>query len=137
MPNKRKAKNPIITTGLAWQLERLKLDRRTKAAKALEAARNSLAALFPGELNAAAEILIDRIVFKALKLSIFERLAIKGHVSPNGEETYIRLSNSLRDDLRLLMALADRKAPSEAPDLNQYLKALRESSIDVTPGAET
>jgi hypothetical protein len=72
MPHKRKdAKNPVIVHGLYADLAKRKIDGRTKLAKTMREARAGLIILFPGgQTNAAAGLLIDRILFKALKLSL-------------------------------------------------------------------
>jgi hypothetical protein len=130
MPHKRKnAKHPVIVHGLYADIAKRKLDGRTKVVRAMREARAGLAQLFPGgQTNAAAALLIDRIIFKALKLSLYEAHDLKGleGLSPGSEQGYLNMSNSLREDIRLLTALAQRQSPGrEAPDLEEYLQAIR------------
>lgn len=137
MPHNRKdAKHPIVrSTGLLIHLERVKLDRRLRSVQLMEKAREGLLALFPTGVHAAAAIIIDRVVYKALKLSIHEAMDVKGgfEIKPGSEQRYITMSNSLREDLKMLSALADKKPPEAGvPSLEQYLSALKEARV-VTP----
>jgi len=146
MPHKRKdAKNPVIVHGLYADLAKRKIDGRTKLAKAMREARTGLIQLFPGgQTNAAAGLLIDRILFKALKLSLYETQDLKGMegLSPGSEQRYLNMANSLREDIRLLTALAQKQTPEkEVPDLQEYLAALKEAGkgaaivpVEVGPG---
>lgn len=127
---RKDAKNPVITHGLYADLAKRRIDGRTKVGKALTEARYGLAALFPGgETNAAAAILIDRIAYKTLKLAMYEAQDLKGMegVTASSEGKYLSMSNSLREDIRLLMALAQKQAPEAAPSLEDYLAGLKES----------
>jgi len=129
MTHKRKnAKHPVIVHGLYADLAKRKIDGRTKLAKAMREARDGLTQLFHGgETNAAAALLIDRILYKALKLTLYEAQDLKGMdgISPGSESRYLNMSNSLRDDIRLLIALAEKQAPEKTvPDLHEYLAAL-------------
>ncbi len=140
MPHKRKdAKHPIITHGLYADLARRKIDGRTKLAKALREARDCLIQLFPGgQTNAAARLLIDRIIYKALKLSLYEAQDLKGMegISPGSEQRYLNMANSLREDIRLLTALAQRQhSGKEVPELQDYLATLKKAgrSFCITP----
>jgi hypothetical protein len=127
MTTKRKSKHPVITHGLYARLDELRLDGRTKVVQAMQAAREGLSVLFPQGVNAPAAIVIDRIVFKALKLSLYEASDLSGEaVTAGGEQRYITMSNSLREDLRLLSALAEKKPPEAGvPSLSEYLEALK------------
>lgn len=138
MPHNRKdAKHPIVrSTGLYIHLERIKLDRRLRSVQLMEKAREGLLELFPTGVHAAASIIIDRVVYKALKLSIYEAMDIKGEfeMKPGSEQKYITMSNSLREDLRMLSTLADRKPPEAGvPSLSQYLASLKQAGQDEPP----
>jgi hypothetical protein len=127
MANKhRKAKHPVITTGLYSHIEKWTLDKRTKIYKALEAARGGLVAMFPQNPSPAACLLIDRILFKGLKLSIYERMEMQGvDTGPGAETRYLAMSNSLREDIRLLTNLTAKEPPEKGvPDLAEYLASL-------------
>uniref|UniRef100_A0A7C5EL30 Uncharacterized protein n=1 Tax=Desulfobacca acetoxidans TaxID=60893 RepID=A0A7C5EL30_9BACT len=129
MPNRRKnAKHPVIKTGLYSHLEKWDIDKRTKVYRALDEARRGLLGMFPQGPTPAICLLVDRILFKGLKLSIYERMEIKGGDTggPGTEERYLKMSNSLREDLRLLTNLAAQQAPErEVPNLEEYLQAIR------------
>jgi hypothetical protein len=130
MTTKRKSRHPVITHGLYSHLESVKLDGRTKVVQALQTAREALALLFPQGVNAPAAMVIDRIVYKALKLSLYEAHELSGGaVAPGGEVRYLTMSNSLREDLRMLAALAEKKPHEpQIPSLEQYLSSLRQAN---------
>lgn len=136
--NRKDAKSPVRTTGLYADLQKRKIDGRTRVGKLLREAREGLAQMFPGgEVNAVCSLLIDRIAYKALKLVLFELQDLKGlpGVTPGSEQRYLQLSNSLREDLRLLVTQAQRQAPDRGPDLVEYLGSLRKAGqgICITP----
>lgn len=139
MPHVRKnAKHPVIVHGLYADLAKRKLDGRTKLAKAMRKARAGLIQLFPGgHTNAAAGLLIDRILFKALKLSLYEAHDLKGMegLSPGSEQRYLNMANSLREDIRLLTALAQKQTPERGQELQEYLQTLKKAGqgICITP----
>jgi hypothetical protein len=126
---RKSAKHPVIAHGLSSHLEKWKHDGRLKYVKALRAAREGLYELFPQGVNAGAALLIDRVVYKALKLSIFEAMDLKGAALDAGaQQRYLLMANSLREDLRLLNALAQKQTPEkQIPSLERYLAGLKEA----------
>jgi len=133
MAHKRKnAKHPVIVHGLYADLEKRKLDGRTRVVKAMKEARAGLMQLFPnGRVNAAASLIIDRVVYKALKLSLYEMQDLKGMsgISPESKNKYLEIANSMRDDLRFLTNLAARQSPErEFPDLSEYLETVKRAA---------
>ena len=130
------------------------LDKRLALAKHLDRVRAQLVDLFPKKNPGAAALIIDRIVFKQLKLAMFEGMdmaATAAATGPPGEDThrpenqgsmalghkfptttfqmYVSLSNSLREDIRLIFNMANRTAPEQSdPDLNEYLAELRKAA---------
>lgn len=129
MANRRKnAKNPVITSGLYVNWQKWQIDGRTAAGRAVKRARATLGSIFPKGPDVAANILIDRVTFKALKASIYEALSINGRKNLAGSESeYLALTNSLRNDIALLCKLADSQGTvSQAPELQDYLSSLRE-----------
>jgi len=135
----RNSKHPVIVRGLKnglyTVLEKYKLDGRTAPVRAMNRARAGLLQLFPKGANAPAAIIIDRIMYKALKLAIFEGMDMAGEpVTAGGEQRYLTMANSLREDLRLLSALADKKPPEAgAPSLQEYLASLKPTAEVVDP----
>jgi hypothetical protein len=129
MPAYRKnAKHPVIKSGLYSHLEKWDIDKRTRVYRALDEARRGLLAMFPQGPTPAVCLLVDRMLFKGLKLSIYERMEIRGGDTggPGGEQRYLLMANSLREDIRLLTNLAARQSPGqEFPDLEEYLQAIR------------
>jgi hypothetical protein len=143
-----------VQSGLWSRPDKWGLDRRLALAKHLDRVRARLAALFPKAPDGAALLLIDRITYKSLKLAMFEALdlaaapetataataltpqqkiqksQVRGHGFPMGNfQRYIQMSNSLREDLRLLHQLANRQAPEPSdPDLAEYLATLRKAA---------
>jgi hypothetical protein len=129
------------------------LDGRSSLAKTLAAIRRGLIDLFPTPgPDRAAMLLIDRVTFKQVRLAIYEvgdmaataaactpplKKAGKGgggHANSGGNfQKYLQLSNSFREDLRLLIQLAQRQSPVQTdPDLAQYLEMLK-AAAKATP----
>ena len=133
MPAYRKnAKHPVIKTGLYSHIEKWDIDKRTKVYRALEAARQGLLGMFPQGASPAVCLLVDRILFKGLKLSIYERMEIQGADTggPGAEQRYLMMSNSLREDLRLLTTLAARQSvEQDYPDLEEYIKTIKRAAL--------
>jgi hypothetical protein len=132
MPHKRKgARNPVIVHGLYADLAKRKIDGRTKVSKAMREIRNGLIQLFPGgQMNAVAGLIIDRLVYKSLKLALYEAHDLKGMegLSPGSEQRYLAMANSFREDIRLLVNLAARHSPErDFPDLSEYLEIIKKA----------
>ena len=61
----------VIRHGLYLELERYKVDGRSGLGQTLARSKAALAAIFPNGPDAAANILINQIVWKALRLELF------------------------------------------------------------------
>lgn len=103
--------------GLYLDLRIGKVDERTSIGKAHKALTGHLRQ-FVGESNVITELLLSRIVFKALKLYLFESEEL-GKPLSDMLPVYLSMSNSLRRDLAELNRLA--AAPKEK-DLRTYLE---------------
>jgi hypothetical protein len=103
-------------TGLYKRLD--ELDGRTTTAKVIQVLRRELQA-YVGESTIACEILINRIIYKHLRLTAYENTWIE---NPKHEEKqhYIPLANSLRLDLATLKEMSGQRKPP--PDLHSYVK---------------
>jgi hypothetical protein len=119
-PEKREYK----LTGLYRQVDERNLDGRTKMAKVIRELKKELQA-YIGEPTVATEMLLQRIIYKHLRLSAYENAFIE---NPENEEKqhYIPLANSLRLDLQTLKDIAGQK--KQPPNLAGYLKQLKEGN---------
>lgn len=126
------------------------LDKRTNMSKSLCQVRDGLIGLFPAPgPDRAAMLLIDRLTFKSLKLALYElndlTLVAEEAFTPRQEtpgtagggnensganfQKYIQMSNSFREDLRLLYNMSKAQSPTQTdPDLKEYLEALRKAA---------
>jgi hypothetical protein len=119
---RKNAKHPVIQTGLYAHYEKWKIDWRTTPGRLIKRGKAGLAELFPHGVSAAAALLIDRVVYKALKLSIFETMDLKGaELGAGAHQRYLNMANSLREDLRLLSAMAQKPPRDDEETLPQYL----------------
>jgi hypothetical protein len=111
---------------LYLELERYRIDGRSALGHEIAKSRDALVALFPdGKPDAAANVLINMIVYKTLKLEIFQAWDYAtGGASATGVAHYLNLSNSLRKDLTTLLAMVDRVPTHQVPDLQEYLAGL-------------
>ena len=94
------------------------LDKRTRLAKWHRAVRTELGAAMGGDVSPQQQILIDRIVYKLLRCTLFEMSALTGE-SSSSDHHYLAWANSLRLDLKALGL--DRRSV-EAGDLRAYLE---------------
>jgi len=117
-----KAQNPDLAKiapfkhGLYTEIDLNCLDKRTRLAKAIKSLKKELRD-FVGNPTPATELLIHRIIYKTVKLSLYESTSLQ---DPKNEEAahYLPMSNSLRLDL---VALAGMVGKSKPPDLGKYL----------------
>ena len=119
LPNKSPTKNAMqpYKHGLYLDLRIGNIDERTSIGKAHKALFGHLRQ-FVGESTVITELLLSRIVFKALKLYLFESEEL-GKPLSEMLPVYLSMSNSLRRDLAELNRFA--AAPKEQ-DLMGYLK---------------
>ncbi len=92
------------------------LDRRTRFAKAVAELRRSLLADLGGDTSIQQNLLVERVISKALQCAALESQLLSGHAE--NRPFYISLSNSLRLDL---LALGLSRKQVKVPDLNKYL----------------
>lgn len=146
---RRNAKHPIKVHGLFSHMEKWEIDKRTTLARKLDESRVGIASLFPNGPDPASCMLIDRIIYKGLKLHIFEQMDLKSMVggrtktdaakehepsplTPFAEGRYVTLANSLREDIRLLNKLAQAQNPSHEEDnLTEYLRFKKAEKINL------
>lgn len=130
VPVKKYSQKSMVEHGLCADPSRWDLDGRTLLAKQLTAFRTGLEALFRQGPDHAEKLLIDRVVYKAVKLALYEATDLFGEdgVSPAAEQRYLQMTNSFREDLRLLKAMARDQAPARDPDLQEYLETLRRAA---------
>ncbi len=108
--------------------QRMKIDGRSKFGKAILQLKTSLIADLGGEISTQQSLLVDRAVFKVLRLSSFEAFLLKS--SQEGTEKdatekqareYLTMSNSLRLDL---CALGLNRRMKDITPLSARLAAL-------------
>lgn len=119
-----------IKHGLYLDLEKYRIDGRSALGQAIARSRAALLAMFPKEADAAANILIGQIIYKSLRIELFQNWDMAtGEAKPTAIQHYIILSNSLRNDLNTLMAMTQRQtlAPGD-PDLKEYLETLKRAA---------
>jgi hypothetical protein len=104
--------------GLHLDFESREIDTRTRLGKAHKALKQHLRE-FVGEGTVVSELLISRIVFKSLKLFLFECADMENPIT-NLPHVYLQMSNSLRRDLVALSQVVGSKTTT--PDLMEYLK---------------
>jgi len=119
-----------IKHGLYLELERYRVDGRSALGHALAKSRAALAELFPNGPDAAASILIDRIIYKSLRVELFEGFDYAtAQATPGAVQYYVGLSNSLRNDLAALKEMAKAQAPASSdPDLAEYLETMKRAA---------
>ena len=104
--------------GLHLDFESRAIDTRTRLGKAHQALKQHLRE-FVGEGTVVSELLISRIVFKSLKLFLFESSDMEKPIA-DLPPAYLSMSNSLRRDLVALSQITGKK--TSTPDLMEYLK---------------
>jgi len=105
--------------GLFLDLNFGAIDSRTRLGRAQKALWKYLRE-YVEEPNIITELLTSRIVYKSLKLYLFEAADIKNTEISDIPNMYMSMANSLRRDLA---ALANFAGQASAPDLMEYLKS--------------
>lgn len=102
---------------------RMKLDGRSRFGKAVTQLRKSLISDLGGDLSTQESLIVDRVVFKVLRLCSFEAHILKsqGMESERQSREYLAMSNSLRLDL---MALGLERRMKDITPLKETLEAL-------------
>jgi hypothetical protein len=101
------------------------IDQRSKLARALKAIENDLVNSLGGNPSPQEMILLQRVVAKVARCTLFESAAFTGQGNP-ADEHYLAWANSLRHDL---CALGLKARPKVLPSLAEYL-AERESESE-------
>jgi hypothetical protein len=113
---------PKGKTGLYMVIPRKQhLDGRSRFAKAVKVLRDELIKDLGGEPSTQERILINRAIFKVIKLSSFEAASMNDQTSEKDSREYLAMANSLRLDLQAL-GLSRREA--DITPLSERLAAL-------------
>jgi hypothetical protein len=134
MAKTQKNNNPQVPAGLSPKIQKFshglnfslnKIDNRTKLGRAQKLLQDYLRA-YVGECTIITEMLLSRIIYKAIKCYYYENTDIeKKALDESAGKLYLAYTNSLRCDLAELNRLA--AAPKEK-DLMSYLKEHYEKS---------
>jgi len=104
--------------GAFAQIDLRKIDLRTREAKKLAAAKDLLIAALGGDPTPQESILIDRVVFKMLRCTLYEMATLQGKTGGGSDHIYLAWANSLRLDLQ---ALGLSRKTKRVVDLTNYL----------------
>ncbi len=104
--------------GAFSQIDIKKIDARTREGKAIIAAKGELISAIGGDPTPQESILIDRIVFKMLRCTLYEMATLQGQTGGGSDHIYLAWANSLRLDLQVLGLSRKTK---QVVDLEQYL----------------
>jgi hypothetical protein len=119
-----------LTHGLYFRPEKHKVDYRTRLGKTLKSVTAALLEQFPSPAPAIAQLLAQRTAFKLVRAAKFEAFVLQQpQEAPalNADQDYIKLTASIRADIQALFVMAKQGGPEkEIPDLQAYLKALKE-----------
>jgi len=105
--------------GAFTQINTKKIDGRTREGKTIIAARSALVSTIGGDPTPQESILIDRIVFKMLRCTLYEMATLQGTTSGGSDHIYLAWANSLRLDLQ---SLGLTRKTKDVIDLSHYLK---------------
>ena len=96
------------------------LDGRSRFAKAVKSLRKNLEKDLGDDLSVMETLLLDRLIYKCIRLSSWEAASLKEDSTPSERDMreYVSLANSLRHDLATL-GLQRREADIE--DLHAYI----------------
>ena len=104
--------------GAFAQINIKKIDARTREGKTIIAAKGALISAIGGDPTPQESILIDRVIFKMLRCTLYEMATLQGNTNGGSDHIYLAWSNSLRLDLQAIGL--DRKT-KQVVDLEQYL----------------
>lgn len=99
----------------------MKIDGRSKFGKAILQLRTSLTADLGSDISTQESLIVDRVVFKVLRLCSFEAFILKDEGGTETEKQgreYLAMANSLRLDLQ---ALGLERREQKIEDLQSYL----------------
>lgn len=109
-----------LKSGLYVEIDINKIDGRTRMGKTIKGLKAELRD-FVGGSTTASELLISRICYKTIKLSLYEASSLTSLANEESAH-YLPMSNSLRLDLQALADLA-KKQPSKVPSLDDWMRA--------------
>jgi len=115
----KEPRSAITTHGLRAHIDFHAIDYRTKLGKTIKALGNQLRE-FVGEPTPVSELLISRIVYKGIKLAIYEAHCLENLENKEADH-YLPMANSFRLDLQALAQLAGK---SKAPSYEEIMKRL-------------
>ena len=105
--------------GAFTQINTKKIDGRTREGKTIIAAKGALVSAIGGDPTPQESILIDRIVFKMLRCTLYEMATLQGKTSGGSDHIYLAWANSLRLDLQ---SLGLSRKTKDVVDLSLYLE---------------
>ena len=115
--------NPHLKTGFyRKKIDLHRVNGRTKLGRAVREITRQLREYVGTGGNITTELLAQRVVYKVLRLSFYEKKKLSNLEDFMEADHYIPLCNSLRLDLRALSAMIGEERP---PSLQDYLNSLR------------
>jgi len=105
-------------TGLYIEFNADGIDGRTKMGKSIRVLRDQFRD-FVGKPTTVSEVLIHRIIYKVIKLSLYERAQLQNLENIEAQH-YLPMSNSLRLDLQALAQIAGKQT-GKVPRLEDIL----------------
>ena len=115
--------------GVRTSLRLDKIDTRTKVGKTVKLLTDYLWD-YVGDFTPVAMLLIDRIVYKSVQLVLYESKHLE-HPMEDIPQTYLSISNSLRQDLKLLAEFVGESEPLKLDDYIEEIHGHKHNS-DVT-----
>jgi len=115
----KKNRHSTAKHALWVDFNRVKIDGRSKLAKTMKFLRHELQRHLGGSPTIGESILIDRIVSKTIKCSLYEAGFFSSDNRQGSRDHYLALANSLRLDLQ---TLGIKRRGGEGLDLDKYLK---------------
>jgi hypothetical protein len=106
-----------VVHGCYADLSSRNLDGRTKLARALRAVEGDLVSAVGGNPTPQETIIIQRVVYKLARCTMFEAASLNGQGKP-ADEHYLAWANSLRLDL---VALGLQRREKQVMSLHAYL----------------
>jgi hypothetical protein len=113
--------NKTIKHGVRSKLDLEIVDGRTKLGKAIAALRTQLRD-YARDISPASELLIQRVIYKSVKLAIYESRMIQ---NPDEAAHYLPMANSLRLDLAALADIASKSKPTKGRDIAEIIDTFR------------
>ena len=119
----RKRRLVTVKHGLWSDFRKSQLDGRTRLARWVAVLRGELLRDLGNDLSAMERVLLDRIIFKIIRCSLYERGILQDQ-NFGSRDFYLSCCNSLRLDLS---ALGLKKRLKTVTDLASYLKKKEEN----------